>query len=126
MTERFETAPAPNSALGFWLLLSLLAMVAVGKVVIGDTLDPDCFWHLRVGGEIVKAGWPRPLVDDLSFSSLRTPWTPYSWLAEVAMKKLWDAGGFRAAIAVQAAMEAAFILLMGMSAFELSATVHGR
>jgi hypothetical protein len=41
------------------------------------------------------------------------------------MKRLWDAGGFRAAVAVQAAMESAFILLLGLGALELSARVHG-
>jgi hypothetical protein len=110
---------------GFWLLLTLLAGVAVGKVVLADTLDPDCFWHLRVGGEIVRQGWPHALVDDLSFASIRQPWTPYSWLAEVAMKKLWDAGGFQAAVGVQAVMEAGFIYLLGMSAVELSRRVCG-
>src|ERR1700728_5340306 len=102
MSEDAPIEKRRTRATGFWLLLSLLALLAAAKVVLGDTLDPDCFWHLRVGEEIAKAGWPpRPLVDDLSFASIRRPWTPYSWLAELAMKKLWDAGGFRAAIAVQ-------------------------
>lgn len=126
MSEDAPVEKRGTGTAGFWLLLSLLALLAAAKVVLGDTLDPDCFWHLRVGEEIARAGWPpRPLVDDLSFASVRRPWTPYSWLAELGMKKLWDAGGFRAAIAVQAGMEAAFILLMGLAAVELSAAVYG-
>src|ERR1700689_1966922 len=105
------TNPKSSPPLGFCLLLTLLTLVAAGKVILADTLDPDCFWHLRVGAEIALQSWPHPLIDDLSFASIRQPWTPYSWLAELAMKRLWDAGGFRAAIAVQAGMEAAFILL---------------
>jgi hypothetical protein len=107
------------------LLLALLGLLAVGKVVLADTLDPDCFWHLRVGAELARQAWPHDLVDDLSFASIRQPWTPYSWLAELAMKWLWDAGGFRAAVAVQAIMESAFILLIGLGGLELSARVHG-
>ena len=106
--------------------MALLSLVAAGKVILADTLDPDCFWHLRVGAEIARQSWPHPLIDDLSFSSIRQPWTPYSWLAELGMKWLWDAGGFRAAVAVQAAMESGFILLLGLSAVELSRRVNGR
>ena len=37
---------------------------------------------------------------------MRQPWVPYSWLAEVGMKSLWDTGGYRAAVATQAVIEA--------------------
>jgi hypothetical protein len=124
MTDAAASKSSPT--IGFGLLLALLSLVAAGKVILSDTLDPDCFWHLRVGAEIGRQSWPHPLIDDLSFASIRQPWTPYSWLAELAMKRLWDAGGFRAAVAVQAAMESAFILLLGLGALELSSRVHGR
>jgi hypothetical protein len=124
MTDAPAAKPSPT--LGFTLLLALLSLVAAGKVILADTLDPDCFWHLRVGAEIARQSWPHPLIDDLSFASIRQPWTPYSWLAEVGMKRLWDLGGFRAAIALQAAMESAFILLLGLCALELSRRVHGQ
>jgi hypothetical protein len=126
MTDAPRLNPSRSPALGFWLLLSLLCILAAAKVVLGDTLDPDCFWHLRVADEIAKAGWPRPIVDDLSFASIRQPWTPYSWLAELAMKRLWDVAGYRGAIAVQAVMEMAFIFLLGLCALELTAKVHTR
>jgi hypothetical protein len=118
-----STQQSPRT--GFWLLISLLALLAAGKVILGDTLDPDAFWHMRVGAELQQQSWPRPLVDNLSFASKREPWTPYSWLAERGMKGLWDVGGYQAAVAVQAAMEAGFILLLGICALELSRTVHG-
>jgi hypothetical protein len=119
-------SPVRSPRLGFGLLLGLLAAVAAGKAVLADTLDPDCFWHLRVGEEIARQGWPHPLVDDLSFASVREPWTPYSWLAELGMKRLWDIGGFRAAVAVQAILESSFILLLGLGSLELSRRVHGQ
>src|ERR1700679_1592580 len=107
MTAPITLSPQRSPRLGFSLLLTLLALVAAGKVILADTLDPDSFWHIRVGQEIARQSWPHPLIDDLSFASIRTPWTPYSWLAELAMNRLWDAGGFRAAIAVQAILESA-------------------
>ena len=33
-------------------------MFAAGKVILADTLDPDSFWHIQVGGEIAARGWP--------------------------------------------------------------------
>jgi hypothetical protein len=126
MTSALTLSPERSPRLGFSLLLSLLALVAAGKVILADTLDPDSFWHIRVGQEIARQGWPHPLVDDLSFASIQQPWTPYSWLAELAMKGLWDAAGFRGAVAVQAILESACMILLGLCAVEFSASVHGR
>jgi hypothetical protein len=88
---------------GWLLLLSLLVTFAGSKAILYDTLDPDMFWHLRVAEQLGREGIG-PVVDHLSFMSLKTPWTPYSWLGELAMKRIWDFGGFRAAIFVQAIM----------------------
>jgi hypothetical protein len=126
MTVPLTLSPQRSPRLSFSLLLALLALVAAGKVILGDTLDPDSFWHMRVGQEIARQTWPHPLIDDLSYASVRQPWTPYSWLAELGMNKLWDAGGFRAAVAVQAILESAFIFLIGLCAIEFSASVHGQ
>src|SRR5688572_17994748 len=60
---------------GTMMLIALIALVAAGRAVLYDTLDPDCFWHLRVADQLCEQGIG-PLVDDISFSSIRTPWTP--------------------------------------------------
>src|SRR5450432_4852554 len=101
MLDSQERSPG---RMGFGLLIALLALFAASKVVVYDTLDPDCFWHLRVAAQLHRDGIG-PIVDDLSFASSRSPWTPYSWLAELGMKKVWDIGGYRAAIATQALMQ---------------------
>lgn len=103
---------------GFILLIALLATLAGGKAILFDTLDPDCFWHLKVA-ETLQSQGIGPIVDDLSFSSVKEPWTPYSWLAELAMKGIWDAGGFRLAIAVQAMLQAGFIVFIALASREL-------
>src|ERR1700710_1788715 len=82
---------------GFALLIALIALFAAAKAVVYDTLDPDCFWHLRVGEQLLRDG-VGPLTDSLSFASIREPWVPYSWLAEIGMVKIWGLGGFRAAV----------------------------
>src|SRR5829696_4979066 len=106
--------PSRSATPGFLALMGLIALVAAGKAVLFDTLDPDCFWHLRVAEQLEAEG-VRPLVDRLSFASVQTPWTPYSWLAELAMKAVWDGGGWRAAVAVQALMQAAFVAAVGLA-----------
>jgi hypothetical protein len=118
-----EPAPARDShrtaGTGLVLLIALLSLLAAGKAIFYDTLDPDCFWHLRVAEQLQQDGIG-PLVDRISFASIKTPWTPYSWLAELGMKAIWDIGGFRAAILAQALMMAGFVALVAMSAHELS------
>jgi hypothetical protein len=118
--------PTARIRLGFALLVLLIAMAAASKAIVADTLDPDCFWHLRVGQELIGQSWPHPLVDDLSFASSKAPWTPYSWLAEIGMVRLWDAGGYRAAVALQAGMQGVFILLIALGAVEMSKSAGGK
>ena len=108
----------PRAPLGFWLMIALLALVAGGKAILYDTLDPDCFWHLRVAAQLEHDGIG-PLVDHLSFASSKEPWTPYSWLAELGMKTLWDHGGYRAAVAAQALMQAPIVFFLALSCLEL-------
>jgi len=94
-------------------MIALLALAAAGKAILYDTLDPDCFWHLRVAETLHRQGIG-PLVDDLSFASIKTPWTPYSWLAELGMKAVWDTGGYRLAVAAQAMMQAGIVIVLAM------------
>jgi hypothetical protein len=111
---------------GFLILAALIALLGAGKAILSDTLDPDCFWHLRVADELSRQSWPKPLVDDLSFSSIKTPWTPYSWLAELGMKKLWDTGGYRAAVAAQAIVEWLFVMMLALVGDQASSMISGK
>jgi len=113
-----DSKPARSAQLGFWLFIGLIALFAGGKAILFDTLDPDCFWHLRVAAQLHRDGIG-PIVDDLSFASSRQPWTPYSWLAELGMKSLWDFGGYRAAIAFTAIMQGLIVVLLAGCCVEI-------
>ena len=104
----FPVAAPRRVALGAALLIVLIALAAGGKAVLFDTIDPDCFLHLLAADQLLTDGIG-PLVDRQSFASVSTPWTPYSWLAELGMKWVWDRGGFRAAVVVHAALSAAIV-----------------
>jgi len=101
------------------LLILLLSLVAAGKVIQADSMDPDAFWHLRVGGQLARDG-VHPLVDSISFASLKTPWTPYSWLAELFMRAVWNLGGFQLATIITAICSSGVVLLVAGSARPLS------
>jgi hypothetical protein len=102
-------------------------MTAAGaKAILYDTLDPDLFWHLRVADQLDHQSFPGPIVDHLSFASDKSPWTPYSWLADLAIKRLWTWGGYRAVIATEALLTAALVLFIGLSALEITRAQSAR
>ncbi|MEA2710469.1 MAG: hypothetical protein QOF78_3070 [Phycisphaerales bacterium] len=103
--------------LGFWLFVACVASIAVSKTVLSDTLDPDLFWHLRVG-EQLRAEGVHPIVDSISFASTRQPWTPYSWLAEFFMEWSWRTFGWRSAIVIEATAGAAIVVLIALCCLE--------
>jgi hypothetical protein len=101
---------------GFWLVVGFLVLFAAAKPILFDTLDPDFFWHIRVGQMLSQMPRVGPIVDDLSYASIKAPWTPYSWLAELGMWKVWQIGGYRGVIFVQALIQATLALLLSLAA----------
>src|SRR4051812_31808313 len=99
-----------RSQLGFWLLIALIALIAAERIVMVDSLDPDAFWHLRVADQLARDGIG-PLVDDISYTSIRTPWTPYSWLAELGMRSIWSAAGLRGAVVTHIVLAITIVLI---------------
>jgi len=108
-----------RAALAFWLLVGIIAAIGAGKSVQSDTFDPDLFWHLKVADQL-RAEGIHPIVDHLSFSSIREPWTPYSWLAELAMKWSWDHLGWRIAVLAEAVMTTLIVAVIALSCLALA------
>jgi hypothetical protein len=113
-------------ALGFALLVALICLWSGAKAIRFDTLDPDCFWHLRVADALVARGWPGPIHDELAYGSDHALWTPYSWLGELAMRFVWNLGGYRAAVLTQAIMQATFIAFIALACVEAARTATGK
>ena len=107
----YPSAAPRRVAMGAALFIVLIALAAGGKAVLFDTIDPDCFLHLLAADQLLTDGIG-PLVDRQSFASVPAPWTPYSWLAELGMKWVWDHGGFRAAVIVHACLSAAIMAVV--------------
>jgi len=106
---------AVRAGIGLMLLTAVVVLSAAGKQILYDSMDPDAFWHMRVAEQLLRDG-VGPLVDELSFASRKEPWTPYSWLAELFMRQVWEAGGYRAAVLVQALSTAAILTFVTLAA----------
>jgi len=116
VTAVYESRPSPTAS--FWLLIAIISLIGVSKAV-NTPLDPDLFWHLRVAEQLQHEGI-HPLVDHISFMSTRDPWTPYSWLAELGMKFVWDHFGYRGTIAAQAITNAGIIVMIALGCLSLA------
>ena len=101
----------------FWPLVWVLALLAAIKLLVFATLDPDVFWHLLVARQLLHDGIG-PLLDTISYGSIRTPWTPYSWLAELLMRCLWQLDGYRATLAAHCLLLASMVVVVAHTAMQ--------
>jgi hypothetical protein len=85
--------------------LGLLAMAARG------VHDPDVWWHLRVGQEIV-ATHHVPRRDLFSYTRYGQPWVAHEWLSEVIFYLIFRAAGWAGLMAAFAAVVAGTFLLL--------------
>src|SRR5271170_6487525 len=75
------------------MLASLLvgAVFAVGR---GFHVDPDLWWHIKVGEAILTTHrWPT--TDSYSFTVNGQPWLAYEWLGDVIFAEANRLGGLR-------------------------------
>jgi hypothetical protein len=110
--------PSPTTRTTFWLLIAFVCIFGIQKAIV-TPLDPDLFWHLRVAEQLRIEGI-HPLIDHISFSSRSEPWTPYSWLAELGMKRVWDTTGYRGTIILQAVASTGAILFIALACLEMA------
>ena len=113
-------AAAARPRAAYWLLALVMALFASGLVGGRHMLDPDLFWHLRVADRLLADG-VGPIVDAISYNSIDRPWTPYSWLAELMLRDLWDAFGPAGAPVIASGCFIAFGLTLAL-ACEAAAT----
>jgi hypothetical protein len=88
-----------------WALYAVPLVVAVRPVGV-PVLDPDVWWHLRVGQWVVEHG---QVTATDPFSRLDQPWVAYSWLYEVLLYGLYQAFGLAGVVVYRAAMALAVV-----------------
>jgi hypothetical protein len=71
------------------VLLSMVFVLAVRQSV---SIDPDLWWHLKAGQQIVAAR-SIPHTDDYSFTKQGSEWVAHEWLSEVMMAGIYSLSG---------------------------------
>jgi hypothetical protein len=105
-----DTADPVRDVLRLFMLLGLYAiavLVALRPVAL-PTLDPDIWWHLRVGQWVLEHG-TAPANDPFSASGQTTSWVAYSWLYEVLVYELYRWLGLAGIIAYRVALALAVV-----------------
>ncbi|MGQ0483952.1 MAG: hypothetical protein ACT4SY_01155 [Hyphomicrobiales bacterium] len=103
----------------FKLMLGLFLAILAGALFIyqrdGLLSDPDSWWHIKAGSDILSSGH-FPVTDSYSHSFLGKPWIAKEWLSQIILFLAYAAGGWNgvvilAALAISAAFFATYFSL---------------
>ena len=93
---------------------AMLASCLVTAVFIARhnfEVDPDLWWHLKVGEDILSTHhWPT--VDPYSFTVAGQPWLAYEWLGDVLIASVARVAGLRGLQALLIVLGAAIMLAL--------------
>lgn len=78
------------------VLLSMVFVLAVRQSV---SIDPDLWWHLKAGEQIIDTR-SVPHTDDYSFTKQGSEWVAHEWLSEVIMAGLYRLSGLAGLVTV--------------------------
>lgn len=89
-----DSASSRRSVGAYALILLTIAVAVFGLTNLLPLLPYDLWWHMRVGQIILDTG-RIPTVDAFSFTTYGAPYDNYAqfWLAEIALYRLYAAGG---------------------------------
>jgi hypothetical protein len=71
------------------VLLSMVFVLALRQSV---SIDPDLWWHLKAGQQIIDTR-SIPHTDDYSFTKQGSEWVAHEWLSEVIMEAIYRVTG---------------------------------
>jgi hypothetical protein len=72
------------------VLLSMIFVLAVRQSV---SIDPDLWWHLKAGEQIIDTRTV-PHTDDYSFTKQGSEWVAHEWLSEIILASVYRLTGF--------------------------------
>ena len=98
---------AQNGNSGLGVLLVVTAYVRTHRLV----LDPDTWWHTKVGQRIF-ATWTWPTTDPYSFTAYGHPWIAYEWAGEVLMGLAAQMAGLQGLTALLVGLTSLLTLLL--------------
>jgi hypothetical protein len=117
MAQPVNVSPAKRSGSFLRLIFSFPAMM--GALIVGSVfvpvhffnVDPDLWWHIKVGETILRTHrWP--VADPYSFTAPGSPWLVYEWLGEMMLAVTSHFGGLRGLLALDLVLGAAVVLAL--------------
>lgn len=81
------------------LPIVLFSMVFVLAVRQSVSIDPDLWWHLKAGQQIIDTR-SIPHTDDYSFTKQGSEWVAHEWLSEVIMQAIYRAAGLPSLVTI--------------------------
>jgi hypothetical protein len=102
--------PTSGVALPLLMIATVYAIpiVVALRPVADPVIDPDIWWHLRVGQWVCEHGTV-PQTDPFSRYGADKPWVAYSWLYEVLVFHLHQRFGLAGIVAYRVAMSLAVV-----------------
>jgi hypothetical protein len=105
-SQKGSTVQSPGIRLVLLILLYAIPVLITVRPLAIPVLDPDIWWHLRVGEWVAEHGTV-PGIDPLS--QVNRPWVAYSWLYEVIVYGLYAAFGLAGVVVYRVGMALAVV-----------------
>jgi hypothetical protein len=125
-SESVRPRPASSRAsasvaldIGPWSLLAVVSALGLVLLTIAPFADPDLYWHVDAGREILQQRSVAGVGQSWTFTSSAGEWVTTQWLSQVLLALLHDAGGWsaiaalRLGVSVVVALQLAHLLLRG-------------
>ena len=90
----------PAGAVGGRLFTALFLTTCAAVVTLNRLVDPDLFWHMRGGKDILRAG-KAVLPDTWNYLFQGGIWINQQWVTEVLFFKCYDLAGFWGLMAIK-------------------------
>jgi hypothetical protein len=82
-----------TSARSMQILVAAVTLISVFALACQIPLDPDMWWHLRAGDELLRTG--HVLTQDIfSYTRAGAPWVNVFWLSDLVMALVFRGAGF--------------------------------
>jgi hypothetical protein len=95
----------------FPAMLGMLLVTAIFFAVRGFDVDPDLWWHIKSGQDILSTHrWP--VIDSYSFTVAGQPRIAFEWLGDVLFAAVLQVGGLRGLEALLIVLSAAIIIAL--------------
>ncbi len=93
------------------VMVTALYAIPILVTVRPGVLDPDIWWHLRVGQWVAEHGTV-PATDPFSRYGLEKSWVAYSWLFEVLVFRLHEWFGLAGIVAYRVVLSTAIVVML--------------